>query len=45
MDTPRLTGYPIDQEMIRRSQLDRQARRSRKQATRPQPRWLGWLFD
>jgi hypothetical protein len=30
MVTPRLTGYPIDREIARRSQLQRQARRARK---------------
>jgi hypothetical protein len=43
MDTPRLSGYPIDRTMIRRSQVELQARRARKRATRPPRRWLGWL--
>jgi hypothetical protein len=45
MDTPRLSGYPIDREMIRLSVLERQARqarRARKRAARPPRQWLGW---
>jgi hypothetical protein len=44
MDTPRLSGYPIDREMIRLSQVERQARRARKRATRPPRQWLVWLL-
>ena len=44
MDTPRLSGYPIDREIVRRSQLERQARRARKRAKRLPRRWLGWLL-
>jgi hypothetical protein len=43
MVTPRLSGYPIDREIARRSQLQRQARRARKRAERPPQRWLAWL--
>ena len=44
MDTPRLSGYPIDRTIIQRSQRGRQARRARKKATQPPRRWLVWLL-
>jgi len=43
MTTPRLSGYPVDREIARRAQLERQARRARKRAKRPLRQWLGSL--
>lgn len=43
MDTPRVSGYPIDREMLRLSLLERQARRARKRAKRQSRQWLGSL--
>jgi hypothetical protein len=50
MDTPRMSGYPIDTAMLRAAQRDRARRRAMRadrRATRLDPdalrRWLGWL--
>ena len=42
MTTPRLSGYPVDREIVRRAQLARQARRARHAAIGPSgPRGVG----
>ena len=50
MDTPRLSGYPIDTAMLRAAQRDRARRRAlraERRTTRADTdavrRWLGWL--
>jgi hypothetical protein len=44
MNTPRLSGYPVDREIARRAQLARQARRARHRAERSSRRRLRLLL-
>jgi hypothetical protein len=44
MTTPRLSGYPVDREIVRRTQLARQARRARRRAERSSRRRLRLLL-
>ena len=44
MDTPRLTGYPVDQALLLRAESERRARRERRKAERLPAHWFRWLI-